>query len=130
MTKKVKLIKVMISDSYYDRYDDLISDKFAESITDWDEVSDEDYECLTSWIRKQPVRDCSYTILLTQIDREGLQMTIEQAIRQAKEDAAKRARDLERRELAKIKRKETLKNKELERDRKKLNSLKIKLGEK
>ena len=80
--RKVKIVKIEPKD-IYDSYGRELYVLFSEGITDWEEVSDEDYEFLMSQQHRRYIRENSY-ILVTQVEK-----AVPRTITQLKKEIAK-----------------------------------------
>ena len=121
MAKKVAI--VMVEDCYYDDYNNLV----VKSITDWAEISNEDYMLLKKAEREQS----RYRVLEQPLDTgEFIANTVSEYIKKIKEDEEKAAKaKAEREKIAREKALKKLAN-NAKKERELYEQLKAKLGEK
>lgn len=60
--RKIKIIQIDGCSGYYYEYDEDVRDAIIRSITDWEEVSDEDYKKLTNPIALKYLKEKNFTM--------------------------------------------------------------------
>jgi hypothetical protein len=114
----VKYIKVVRTESNYDEYGDSYASYIAESITDWDEISDEDYEFLKKYSYSIFKDNSRNLLFITKYDKKTLIDLINEARpaieKKLKDDAEKEKLRKEAAELKKqLKNVKTLEDKKI-----------------
>jgi hypothetical protein len=116
--------KILLATDSFDDYSHYYSSQLAGSITDWEEVTEEELDWLRSHLRQLPSPRCGLHYVLVVKDSETLQYRIQSIRLLIKEEKEKQEKERARREEINQRRQETKRKNKEEKERKLLEQLK------